>query len=44
MLVCFRYGHSVPSDKALMVLSEEPLLYLPPPPCQPLVNATESLR
>ncbi|XP_023377250.1 cyclic AMP-dependent transcription factor ATF-6 alpha isoform X1 [Pteropus vampyrus] len=39
-----RYGRSVPSDKALMVLSEEPLLYLPPPPCQPLVNATESLR
>nr|KAF6396167.1 activating transcription factor 6 [Rousettus aegyptiacus] len=40
----YRYSHSVPSDKALMVLSEEPLLYLPPPPCQPLVNATESLR
>ncbi|ELK16356.1 Cyclic AMP-dependent transcription factor ATF-6 alpha [Pteropus alecto] len=39
-----RYGRSVPSDKALMVLSEEPLLYLPPPPCQPPVNATESLR
>lgn len=31
-------------DKALMVLSEEPLLYVPPPPCQPLINATESLR
>ncbi|ELK34532.1 Cyclic AMP-dependent transcription factor ATF-6 alpha [Myotis davidii] len=38
------YDHSVSSDKALMVLSEEPVLYLPPPPCQPLINTTESLR
>uniref|UniRef100_A0A673TSP3 Activating transcription factor 6 n=1 Tax=Suricata suricatta TaxID=37032 RepID=A0A673TSP3_SURSU len=39
-----RYDHSVSNDKALMVLSEEPLLYIPPPPCQPLINTTESLR
>ncbi|XP_036198165.1 cyclic AMP-dependent transcription factor ATF-6 alpha isoform X2 [Myotis myotis] len=38
------YDHSVSNDKALMVLSEEPVLYLPPPPCQPLINTTESLR
>lgn len=38
------YEHSVSNDKALMVLSEEPVLYLPPPPCQPLINTTESLR
>lgn len=44
MLVCFSYDHSVSNDKALMVLSEEPVLYLPPPPCQPLINTTESLR
>ncbi|XP_030791647.1 cyclic AMP-dependent transcription factor ATF-6 alpha isoform X2 [Rhinopithecus roxellana] len=41
---CFRYDHSVSNDKALMVLTEEPLLYIPPPPCQPLINTTESLR
>ncbi|XP_053464136.1 cyclic AMP-dependent transcription factor ATF-6 alpha isoform X1 [Nycticebus coucang] len=40
----YRYDHSVSNDKALMVLSEEPLLYLPPPPCRPLINTTESLR
>jgi len=40
----YRYDHSVSNDKALMVLSEEPLLYIPPPPCQPLINTTESLR
>lgn len=40
----FRYDHSVSNDKALMVLTEEPLLYIPPPPCQPLINTTESLR
>lgn len=40
----YRPEHSVSDDKALMVLSEEPLLYIPPRPCQPLVNATESLR
>lgn len=44
MHVCFRYDHSVSNDKALMVLTEEPLLYIPPPPCQPLINTTESLR
>ncbi|KAB0388159.1 hypothetical protein FD755_003115 [Muntiacus reevesi] len=38
------YDHSVSNDKALMVLTEEPLLYIPPPPCQPLINTTESLR
>ncbi|XP_029409926.1 cyclic AMP-dependent transcription factor ATF-6 alpha isoform X1 [Nannospalax galili] len=40
----YRYDQSVSDDKALMVLSEEPLLYIPPPPCQPLINTTESLR
>lgn len=40
----YSYDHSVSNDKALMVLSEEPLLYMPPPPCQPLINTTESLR
>uniref|UniRef100_A0A8C0QTG6 Activating transcription factor 6 n=1 Tax=Canis lupus dingo TaxID=286419 RepID=A0A8C0QTG6_CANLU len=40
----YRYDHSVSNDKALMVLSEEPLLYIAPPPCQPLINTTESLR
>ncbi|XP_045694404.1 cyclic AMP-dependent transcription factor ATF-6 alpha isoform X2 [Phyllostomus hastatus] len=40
----FRYHHAVSDDKALMVLSEEPVLYLPPPPCRPLINTTESLR
>ncbi|NXH21471.1 ATF6A factor, partial [Bucco capensis] len=38
--------HSVSDNKALMIVSEEPLLYIspPPPPCQPLINRTESLR
>ncbi|XP_060054082.1 cyclic AMP-dependent transcription factor ATF-6 alpha isoform X2 [Erinaceus europaeus] len=40
----YRYDQSVSNDKALMVLTEEPLLYIPPPPCQPLINTTESLR
>ncbi|XP_006873497.1 PREDICTED: cyclic AMP-dependent transcription factor ATF-6 alpha [Chrysochloris asiatica] len=40
----YRYDHSISNDKALMVLTEEPLLYIPPPPCQPLINTTESLR
>ncbi|XP_053770403.1 cyclic AMP-dependent transcription factor ATF-6 alpha [Desmodus rotundus] len=40
----YRYDHIVSDDKALMVLSEEPVLYLPPPPCRPLINTTESLR
>ncbi|XP_074688890.1 cyclic AMP-dependent transcription factor ATF-6 alpha isoform X4 [Strix aluco] len=41
-----RYDRSVSDNKALMVVSEEPLLYIspPPPPCQPLINRTESLR
>ncbi|XP_050833193.1 cyclic AMP-dependent transcription factor ATF-6 alpha isoform X2 [Serinus canaria] len=41
-----RYDRSVPDNKALMIVSEEPLLYIspPPPPCQPLINRTESLR
>ncbi|NXC73466.1 ATF6A factor, partial [Anhinga anhinga] len=40
------YDHSVSDNKALMIVSEEPLLYIspPPPPCQPLINRTESLR
>ncbi|NWS56570.1 ATF6A factor, partial [Chunga burmeisteri] len=40
------YEHSVSDNKALMIVSEEPLLYIspPPPPCQPLINRTESLR
>ncbi|XP_040859201.1 cyclic AMP-dependent transcription factor ATF-6 alpha [Ochotona curzoniae] len=40
----YSYDHSVSNDKALMVLTEEPVLYIPPPPCQPLINTTESLR
>uniref|UniRef100_A0A8C5I9I3 Activating transcription factor 6 n=1 Tax=Junco hyemalis TaxID=40217 RepID=A0A8C5I9I3_JUNHY len=41
-----RYDRSVPDNKALMIVSEEPLLYIspPPPPCRPLINRTESLR
>ncbi|NXD40516.1 ATF6A factor, partial [Copsychus sechellarum] len=37
---------SVSDNKALMIVSEEPLLYIspPPPPCRPLINRTESLR
>ncbi|KFV47757.1 Cyclic AMP-dependent transcription factor ATF-6 alpha, partial [Tyto alba] len=40
------YDRSVSDNKALMIVSEEPLLYIspPPPPCQPLINRTESLR
>ncbi|NWY98226.1 ATF6A factor, partial [Loxia curvirostra] len=40
------YDHSVSDNKALMIVSEEPLLYIspPPPPCRPLINRTESLR
>ncbi|KAM5236531.1 cyclic AMP-dependent transcription factor ATF-6 alpha isoform 1-T1 [Ctenodactylus gundi] len=40
----YSYDPSVSNDKALMVLTEEPLLYIPPRPCQPLINTTESLR
>ncbi|NXF60738.1 ATF6A factor, partial [Ciccaba nigrolineata] len=45
-LVKGSYDRSVSDNKALMVVSEEPLLYIspPPPPCQPLINRTESLR
>ncbi|KFP67395.1 Cyclic AMP-dependent transcription factor ATF-6 alpha, partial [Cariama cristata] len=45
-LVKGSYDHSVSDNKALMIVSEEPLLYIspPPPPCQPLINRTESLR
>ncbi|NXG56052.1 ATF6A factor, partial [Hemiprocne comata] len=41
-----RYDRSVSDNKALMIVSEVPLLYIspPPPPCQPLINRTESLR
>ncbi|XP_053928958.1 LOW QUALITY PROTEIN: cyclic AMP-dependent transcription factor ATF-6 alpha [Cuculus canorus] len=39
-----RYDHSVSDNKALMIVSKEPLLYISPPPCQPLINRTESLR
>ncbi|NXD30476.1 ATF6A factor, partial [Spelaeornis formosus] len=41
------YDRSVSENKALMIVSEEPLLYIPPPPpppCRPLINRTESLR
>ncbi|NWU44918.1 ATF6A factor, partial [Hylia prasina] len=40
------YDRSESDNKALMIVSEEPLLYIssPPPPCQPLINRTESLR
>ncbi|XP_062989864.1 cyclic AMP-dependent transcription factor ATF-6 alpha isoform X2 [Elgaria multicarinata webbii] len=36
--------HSVSDNKALMVVTEEPIIYISPPPCQPLINRTESLR
>ncbi|XP_038000989.1 cyclic AMP-dependent transcription factor ATF-6 alpha isoform X2 [Motacilla alba alba] len=41
-----QYDRSVSDNKALMIVSEEPLLYIspPPPPCRPLINRTESLR
>ncbi|XP_019386260.1 PREDICTED: cyclic AMP-dependent transcription factor ATF-6 alpha [Crocodylus porosus] len=39
-----RSEHSVSDNKALMVLTEDPLLYISPPPCKPLINRTESLR
>ncbi|KFV78674.1 Cyclic AMP-dependent transcription factor ATF-6 alpha, partial [Struthio camelus australis] len=46
LLVNDWYDRSVSDNKALMIVSEEPLLYIspPPPPCQPLINRTESLR
>lgn len=45
-LIFPRYDRSVSDNKALMIVSEEPLLYIspPPPPCRPLINRTESLR
>ncbi|XP_043408909.1 cyclic AMP-dependent transcription factor ATF-6 alpha isoform X11 [Chelonia mydas] len=39
-----RYEHAISDNKALMVVTEDPLLYISPPPCQPLINRTESLR
>uniref|UniRef100_A0A6J0U0B0 Cyclic AMP-dependent transcription factor ATF-6 alpha isoform X1 n=2 Tax=Pogona vitticeps TaxID=103695 RepID=A0A6J0U0B0_9SAUR len=38
------YKHPVSDNKALMVLTEEPIIYVSPPPCQPFINRTESLR
>ncbi|XP_063796344.1 cyclic AMP-dependent transcription factor ATF-6 alpha isoform X2 [Pseudophryne corroboree] len=38
-------GHYISTEKALMVVKKEPLLYIPPPPpCRPHINQTESLR
>ncbi|KAM3915356.1 cyclic AMP-dependent transcription factor ATF-6 alpha [Leptodactylus fuscus] len=40
-----RHEHHISTEKALMVVKEEPLIYIPPaPPCRPHVNQTESLR
>ncbi|MEE6496203.1 hypothetical protein FKM82_002261 [Ascaphus truei] len=40
-----RHGRYISNEKALMVMKEEALLYIPPPsPCRPHVNRTESLR
>ncbi|XP_058030534.1 cyclic AMP-dependent transcription factor ATF-6 alpha isoform X2 [Ahaetulla prasina] len=39
-----RYMPSVSDNKALMVVTEEPIIYVPPPPCQPFINRTETLR
>ncbi|KAJ6654660.1 hypothetical protein lerEdw1_006682 [Lerista edwardsae] len=38
------YKNTVSDNKALMVVSEEPIIYISPPPCQPLINRTESFR
>ncbi|KAJ7332409.1 hypothetical protein JRQ81_014589, partial [Phrynocephalus forsythii] len=38
------YKHSISDNKALMVVTEEPIIYISPPPCQPFINRTESLR
>ncbi|XP_077308742.1 cyclic AMP-dependent transcription factor ATF-6 alpha isoform X1 [Lithobates pipiens] len=41
----FSSRHFMSTEKALMVVKEEPLLYLPaPPPCRPHINQTETLR
>nr|XP_056701666.1 cyclic AMP-dependent transcription factor ATF-6 alpha [Euleptes europaea] len=39
-------GHkrSVSDNKALMIVTDEPIIYISPPPCQPSINRTESLR
>ncbi|XP_018609091.1 cyclic AMP-dependent transcription factor ATF-6 alpha-like isoform X3 [Scleropages formosus] len=34
----------VPKEKALMVVKKNPLLFVSPPPCQPAVNRTKSIR
>uniref|UniRef100_A0A8C5QUR5 BZIP domain-containing protein n=1 Tax=Leptobrachium leishanense TaxID=445787 RepID=A0A8C5QUR5_9ANUR len=40
-----RPGNYISNEKALMIVKEEPLLYIPaPPPCRQLVNQTETLR
>ncbi|KAM4022029.1 cyclic AMP-dependent transcription factor ATF-6 alpha isoform 2-T2 [Anomaloglossus baeobatrachus] len=40
-----RPENPISSEKALMVVKEDPLIYIPPPlPCRPHVNQTESLR
>ncbi|XP_030429719.1 cyclic AMP-dependent transcription factor ATF-6 alpha isoform X3 [Gopherus evgoodei] len=39
-----RNERSVSDNKALMVVTEDPLLYISPPRCQPLINRTDSLR
>ncbi|KAG8556257.1 hypothetical protein GDO81_017994, partial [Engystomops pustulosus] len=41
-----RHEHHISSEKALMVMKENPPIYIPPlpPPCRPLVNQTETLR
>ncbi|XP_032082250.1 cyclic AMP-dependent transcription factor ATF-6 alpha isoform X3 [Thamnophis elegans] len=38
------YKPSVSDNKALMVVTEEPIIYVPPQPCQPFINRTKSLR
>ncbi|XP_054836900.1 cyclic AMP-dependent transcription factor ATF-6 alpha isoform X2 [Eublepharis macularius] len=38
------YKRSVSDNKALMVVTEEPIIYISPPPCKPSINRTESLR
>ncbi|XP_018428689.1 PREDICTED: cyclic AMP-dependent transcription factor ATF-6 alpha [Nanorana parkeri] len=42
----FRPRDFISTEKALMIVKEEPLLYIPPPspPCRPLINQTQTLR
>ncbi|CAI9553225.1 unnamed protein product [Staurois parvus] len=41
----FSSGHFMSAEKALMIVKEEPLLYIPAsPPCRPQINQTETLR